>query len=652
MASRDFLFDTKTQDFYKVQANILTEDITNNNFMPEDPRISKNKGLNTTKKNIVGAINEAFDMAHEAYVKNSGTAFVKTVNGITPNGVGNVEIKNVDRSVGDALGRKIHETYITLNDLPKITKAAARSVNGVTPDSNGDVRLQIVSTINNLSPDRDGNVEINLDNFASKNELFEEINDAIKRIPKPKAVTVNGVSPDLDNNIVLKTVPEANKATRDGNDKVISDTYITKEKLNKAIDALSTTVIHSINGRTPNTDGTYTLDSVPKDGDGNVITSTYVKKDDVYLKSQVDNKIAEVHSSISTPEQLAENAAFKSRYPVKEDVYTKTQADEKITAAINALPNAEILSLNPAFIDKYADKTTVYTKEETNQKIADAIKTVDAETLSQNTAFTDKFVTKSDVYSKTEADSKTKELINDSAKQLSKSFEFTNFYVSKKEIDTLIDRIYTIEKATAKTKKDWAPETEYSVGDLIKSDDRIYRVTESTQKKYSGRSRTGETKYFYNPVNLGTDEERDGGFRTEFAAAVSDINWITPNKQYSRGDTVLYDSIIIKCIKDGETDSTVPTVEEVKALQTQNITCGTAEFHIITNSGYTTWKPNTVFKCGVFLVGNNVFYYVATIFNDINVSLTGKDKPTFIWGTQKNGDYKLTYLGKDDEISG
>jgi len=218
---------------------------------------------------------------------------------------------------------------------------------------------------------------------------------------------------------------------------------------------------------------------------------------------------------------------------------------------------------------------------------------------------------------------KTKELINDSAKQLSKSFEFTNFYVSKKEIDTLIDRIYTIEKATAKTKKE-----------------------------YSGRSRTGETKYFYNPVNLGTDEERDGGFRTEFAAAVSDINWITPNKQYSRGDTVLYDSIIIKCIKDGETDSTVPTVEEVKALQTQNITCGTAEFHIITNSGYTTWKPNTVFKCRVFLVGNNVFYYVATIFNDINVSLTGKDKPTFIWGTQKNGDYKLTYLGKDDEISG
>lgn len=652
MANRDFLFETKTQDFYKVQANILTEDITNNNFMPEDPRVSKNKGLNTTKKNIVGAINEAFDMAHEAYIKNSGTAFVKTVNGITPNGVGNVDIKNVDRSVGDALGRKIHETYITLNDLPKITKAAARSVNGVVPDSNGDVRLQVVSTINSLSPDRDGNIEINLDNFVTKNELFEEIGDAIKKIPKQKAITVNGVPPDLDNNIVLKRVPESIKATRDGEDNIIADTYITKEKLSGAIDALSTTVVHSINGRTPNSDGTFILDSVPKDGEGNVIASTYAKKDDVYLKSQVDNKIAEAHSSISTPEQLAENAAFKSKYSVKEDVYTKTQTDEKITASINALPNAEILSLNPAFTDKYTNKTAVYTKEETNQKIADAISTVNAQTLSQNTAFTDKFAAKSDVYNKTEADSRTKELISDSAEQLSKSPKFTDVYISKKEIETLIARIYTVEKITAKTKKEWMPQSEYSIGDLIKSDNRIYRITGITPKKYNGMARTGETKYFYDPSDLGKREENDGGFTARFAATINDKNWLTSNKQYSKDSAILYNDVIIKCTKDGQTDAAVPTIDDVKALTTKELTCGTAEFYIVTNKGYATWKPNTIFENGVFLVEDNVFYYSIKEDHSTFISLTGENKPTFTWGTQTNGDYSLTYLGEDSEISG
>ena len=547
MANRDFLFETKTQDFYKVQANILTEDITNNNFMPEDPRISKNKGLNTTKKNIVGAINEAFDMAHQAYVKNSGTAFVKTVNGITPNGVGNVDIKNVDRSVGDALGRKIHETYITLNDLPKITKAAARSVNGVVPDSNGDVRLQIVSTINSLSPDRNGNVEINLDNFVTKNELFEEIGDAIKKIPKQKAITVNGVPPDLDNNIVLRRVPESTKATRDGDDNIIADTYITKEKLDGAIDALSTTVVHSINGRTPNSDGTFVLDSVPKDGAGNVITTTYARKEDVYLKAQVDNKIAEAHSGISTPEQLSENAAFKNKYAAKEDVYTKTQADTKITEAINALPSAEILSSNPAFTDKYANKNTVYTKGEADQKIADAVSTVDAQTLSQNTAFTDKFATKSDTYSKTESDNKTKELITQSARTLSESYEFKNFYASKKTGEELLARIYSMEKVMAKTKKEWAPKSEYSIGDLIKSDNRIYRIVNAVQSNYNERRRTGETKYFYDPSKLRIGaEETDGGFGAEFIVTIGDRNWLTPNKQYYEDSAILHSDVIIK----------------------------------------------------------------------------------------------------------
>lgn len=647
MANRDFLFETKTQDFYKVQANILTEDITNNNFMPEDPRISKNKGLNTTKKNIVGAINEAFDMAHEAYVKNSGTAFVKTVNGIVPNGVGNVDIKNVDRSVGDALGRKIHETYITLNDLPKITKAAARSVNGVVPDSNGDVRLKIVSTINSLSPDRNGNVEINLDNFVTKNELFEEIGDAIKKIPKQKAITVNGVPPDLDNNIVLRRVPESTKATRDGDDNIIADTYITKEKLDKAIDDLSTTVIHSINGRTPNTDGTFVLDSVPKDGAGNVITATYARKDDVYLKAQVDNKIAEAHSGISTPEQLSENAAFKNKYAVKEDVYTKTQADTKITEAVNALPNAETLSLNPAFTDKYTNKTAVYTKEETDQKIADAISTVDAQTLSQNTAFTDKYATKVELN-----DFKASITLQENeCKTLREKIREIN-----DEIIKLKERIDLLSKnqgenppspppSPGEVIKLWVARSTYVLNDLVKSGTHIYKVTGITPRMLENTGRTGKKAPSFKNIAVGSVIE-DGTMKAKYIG--KSRGQLAINTEYLKDEYVIWESRVLICDAPGTTNDKTNVIWNANK---DGLTCGTAHFKIAYKTKIVWWGADKLYKDGQICIHNGrILEYEAK--GSISVDEAGDNAPTFTEGTQKNGDYELTYVKEDEEDEG
>nr|DAR48070.1 MAG TPA: hypothetical protein [Caudoviricetes sp.] len=644
MANRDFLFETKTQDFYKVQANILTEDITNNNFMPEDPRISKNKGLNTTKKNIVGAINEAFDMAHEAYVKNSGTAFVKTVNGIVPNGVGNVDIKNVDRSVGDALGRKIHETYITLNDLPKITKAAARSVNGVVPDSNGDVRLKIVSTINSLSPDRNGNVEINLDDFVTKNELFEEIGDAIKKIPKQKAITVNGVPPDLDNNIVLRRVPESTKATRDGDDNIIADTYITKEKLDKAVDDLSATVVHSINGRTPNVDGTFTLDSVPKDGAGNVITATYARKEDVYLKAQVDNKIAEAHSGISTPEQLAENVAFKNKYAAREDVYTKTQTDEKITEAINALPNAETLSLNPAFTDKYVNKTAVYTKEEANQKIADAVSTVDAETLSQNTAFTSKYATKVELN-----DFKASITLQENeCKTLKEKLQEIN-----DEINKLKEKVDLLSKNQGKNPpsppstqggviKLWVARSTYVLNDLVKNGTHIYKVTGVTPRVLENTGKTGKKAPSLKNIAVGSVIE-DGTMKAKYIGKLR--GQLAINTEYLKDEYIIWESQVLICDVPGTTNDKTNVSWDANK---DGLTSGTAHFKIVYKTKVVWWGADKLYKDGQICIHNGrILEYEAK--GSISVDEAGDNAPTFTEGTQKNGDYEFTYVKKDEE---
>jgi hypothetical protein len=182
-AAKDFLFNTKSQDFYKAQANILTEDIVNNRFMPEDPRISKNKGLNTTKKNVIAAINETFDMAYLAHEKTMGNAFVQRVNNIAPDFDGNVRITSVDRAIGDSQGRRIDDTYITKDDIPTVTRGTIKTLNGRSPDDSGALNLPIVFTVNNVAPDAHGNVAVDIHNFVLRDEMMEKINAAIANMP-------------------------------------------------------------------------------------------------------------------------------------------------------------------------------------------------------------------------------------------------------------------------------------------------------------------------------------------------------------------------------------------------------------------------------------------------------------------------------------
>lgn len=70
--NQDYLFSETSKEFKKAQSNILLADINNNPYMPEDPHISQNKNLNTTKKNVIGAINEvpAANMSSQLMAQN------------------------------------------------------------------------------------------------------------------------------------------------------------------------------------------------------------------------------------------------------------------------------------------------------------------------------------------------------------------------------------------------------------------------------------------------------------------------------------------------------------------------------------------------------------------------------------------------------
>ena len=169
---KDYLFQEKSEEFKKAQANILLTDINKNPYMPEDPHISQNKNLNTTKKNVIGAINEIFSMSDEAYTKMqniAGGKYVQTVNGIKPNKNGDVEISGAKTAQCDAQGRRIEQTYATIEALNNASNLSVKTVNTLRPDAEGNVTISSVDTATKAY--RDGSNNIITATYARKAEL-------------------------------------------------------------------------------------------------------------------------------------------------------------------------------------------------------------------------------------------------------------------------------------------------------------------------------------------------------------------------------------------------------------------------------------------------------------------------------------------------
>ena len=174
--NQDYLFSETSKEFKKAQSNILLADINNNPYMPEDPHISQNKNLNTTKKNVIGAIDEAFYMASEAYDKMqniAGGKYVQSVNGSKPDSEGNVVIDSASKAENDARGRRIDQTYATVDEIESLKSQTVSSINGIRPDGNGNALLDKVETATKSF--RDGSNNIITATYVKKTELSDYI---------------------------------------------------------------------------------------------------------------------------------------------------------------------------------------------------------------------------------------------------------------------------------------------------------------------------------------------------------------------------------------------------------------------------------------------------------------------------------------------
>ena len=174
--NQDYLFSETSKEFKKAQSNILLADINNNPYMPEDPHISQNKNLNTTKKNVIGAINETFYMASEAYDKMQNVAggkYVQSVNGSKPDSEGNVVVDSASKAENDARGRRIDQTYATVDEIESLKSQTVSSINGIRPDGNGNALLDKVETATRSF--RDGSNNIITATYVKKTELSDYI---------------------------------------------------------------------------------------------------------------------------------------------------------------------------------------------------------------------------------------------------------------------------------------------------------------------------------------------------------------------------------------------------------------------------------------------------------------------------------------------
>ena len=125
---------------------------------------------------------------------------VRTVNGFAPDAQGEVKAGTIRSVNGKSPTSMPTPGAITLNAsdvhaLPD-TMDPVESVNGLTPDANGNVNVGTVKSVNNTSPDADGNVNL----------------------PTVAGVTsVNGIGPDGDGNVDVGTVKSVNGVSPDAN---------------------------------------------------------------------------------------------------------------------------------------------------------------------------------------------------------------------------------------------------------------------------------------------------------------------------------------------------------------------------------------------------------------------------------------------------
>lgn len=106
-------------EFNKVQAEVLTTDVTTNPYMDETPRYSTNKGLKTTKKNVIGAINELLEAIGELTDGSGADARVSKIIDVVGNFFNNPDLLTKLKSIDNSLIEAVCDINVQLQELKK-----------------------------------------------------------------------------------------------------------------------------------------------------------------------------------------------------------------------------------------------------------------------------------------------------------------------------------------------------------------------------------------------------------------------------------------------------------------------------------------------------------------------------------------------------
>lgn len=210
------------------------------------------------------------------------------------------------KATKDSAGNVITETYAKKTDISGVVK----SVNGVQPDTNGNVNITVSGGGTNVTVDKELSesstnpvqnkvITAALNNRAVLDEsnIFTNQNLFTSGINLTAGTAGGGdikwysgnntMVAYLNNNTYTGT---AAKATKDGAGNVITDTYSKKADVDSAL--------------SNKLDSTGTAEAARKDGDGNTISLIYAKKSDVEVG--LNNKLNKTDTAVSA--KVAEQA--------------------------------------------------------------------------------------------------------------------------------------------------------------------------------------------------------------------------------------------------------------------------------------------------------------------------------------------------------
>lgn len=168
---------------------------------------------------------------------------VFSINGITPDSNGNVQVNGAD------LG-------------------AVVSVDGVSPDSLGNVDLRAVKTVNGISPDSAGNVlagTVRSVNGKSPGSIPTPGSITLNALDVGAVKTVNSLNPDASGNVNVGTVKSVDGYGPDADGKVKIGSY-------GAVRSVNSTFPDPVTGNVnlPTVAGVTSVDGIGPDGNGDV----------------------------------------------------------------------------------------------------------------------------------------------------------------------------------------------------------------------------------------------------------------------------------------------------------------------------------------------------------------------------------------------